>query len=226
MNFARSLTAVTRLLDGKLLVTGGDMPYYNTSEMLTEKGWERNVPDLPVTIVLHCLATVNSTTVIAISGGQNQHLSGKTFYFTFGENNWIEGPELMKMRGFHTCGRIRRNKESQEMSIIVAGGNDKVSYLTLVEILDEGSSKWKTGPELPNYICLSQMVEDPNGGVFLVGGLNPSEGYLDTLWHLAHAGKQAVWTLMEQKLKVPRSWHTAFLVPDNSVNCSLISTEN
>jgi hypothetical protein len=220
MNFNRVFTGVTLMLDGKLLVAGADRPYYNTSEMLTEKGWERNVPDLPVRIYLHCLATVNSTTVIAISGVQNDHLSGKTFYFTFGNKNWIEGPELINLRGFHSCGRIRRNKESQEMSVIVAGGTDGLSYLTLVEVLDEGSKDWKTGPELPYGNCLTQMVEDPNGGVFLVGGNTLVQNWADTIWHLSHAGKQAVWTLMEQKLKVPRCWHTAFLVPDNFVDCS------
>jgi hypothetical protein len=64
------------------------------------------------------------------------------------------------------------------------------------------------------------MVEDPNGGVFLVGGNTLVQNWADTIWHLSHAGKHAVWTLMEQTLKTPRYWHTAFLVPDNFVDCS------
>jgi hypothetical protein len=65
------------------------------------------------------------------------------------------------------------------------------------------------------------MVEDQNGGVILIGGGSPSVSHLDTLYHLPHGGQDAVWTKMEQKMKNGRRQHTAFLVPDNIVDCSL-----
>jgi hypothetical protein len=190
--------------------------------MLTEEGWESNIPTLPVIINGHCLVTVNSTTVMVIGGWQNGQYSGKTFYFTFGEESWTEGPELKNTRRSHSCGKIRRNNESQEMSIIVAGGYiGGSSRLSSVEILDEGSNEWQTGPELPFGIDLSQMVDDLNGGVVLIGGESSSVGNLDTLYQLSHGGQGAVWTKMEQKMKTGRSDHTAFLIPDNIVDCSL-----
>jgi hypothetical protein len=167
--------------------------------MLTEEGWESNIPSLPVTIDAHCMVTVNSTTVMAISGWQNGQYSGKTFYFTFGEESWTEGPELKNKRGYHSCGKIRRNKESQEMSIIVAGGWDGSSRLSSVEILDEGSNAWQTGPELPLGISSSQMVEDQSGGVVLIGGYSPSVNSLDTLYKLPHGGQDAFWTKMNRR---------------------------
>jgi hypothetical protein len=106
------------------------------------------------------------------------------------------------------------------MSIIVAGGWDGSSYLSSVEILDEGSNEWQTGPELPFGIGLSQMVEDQNGGVVLIGGYSSAVVNLDTLYQLPHGGQDAVWTKMEQKLKTGRREHTAILVPDNIVECS------
>ncbi len=106
------------------------------------------------------------------------------------------------------------------MSIIVAGGYDEPSYLSSVEILHDSFNEWQTGPELPFGISLSQMVEDPNGGVVLIGGESEFEANLDTLYHLPHGGENAVWTKMEQKLKIGRYSHTAFLVPDNFVDCS------
>jgi N-acetylneuraminic acid mutarotase len=105
------------------------------------------------------------------------------------------------------------------MSIIVAGGYDD-SYLSSVEILDEGSNEWQTGPVLPFGIAESQMVEDQNGGVVLIGGYSSPGGNLDTLYQLPHGGQDAVWTKMEQKMKTARNDHTAFMVPDNFVNCS------
>jgi hypothetical protein len=166
------------------------------------------------------MVTVNSTTVMAIGGLQNGGYSGKTFYFTFGEESWTEGPELKNKRFGHSCGKIRRNEESQEMSIIVAGGYDYPSYLSSVEILDEGSNEWQTGPELPFGIDESQMVEDQNGGVVLIGGGSQSFVNLDTLYQLPHGGQDAIWTWMEQKMKTGRHLHTAFLFSDNIVDCS------
>jgi hypothetical protein len=99
MNSVRAYAAAAQLKDGKLLVTGGyDISAsLNSAEMLTEEGWESNIPSLTVTIYDHCMITVNSTTVMAIGGWQNG-LSGKTFYFTFGEQSWTEGPELKNKR--------------------------------------------------------------------------------------------------------------------------------
>ncbi len=223
MTTIRSVAAAAQLKDGKILVTGGfdgSGSYLKSAEMLTEEGWESNIPSLPVIMTRHCMVTVNATTVMAIGGYQNGHYSGKTFYFTFGEESWTEGPELKNKRVWHSCGKIRRNKESQEMSIVVAGGYDGSSYLSSVEILDEGSNEWQTGPELPFGIHYSHMVEDQNGGVVLIGGYSSSVSYLDTLYQLPHGGLDAVWTKMEQKMKTGRRQHTAFLVPDNLVDCS------
>jgi N-acetylneuraminic acid mutarotase len=217
MNSKRAYAAAVRLQGGKTLVTGGSS--LNSSEMLTEGGWESKIPALPVTIVFHCMVTVNSTTVMVIGGEQNGQFSGNTFYFTFGEEGWTEGPKLKKERKYHSCRKIKRDKDNKGMSIIVVGGLYESTYLSSVEMLDEGSNEWKTGPELPFGIGYSQMVEDQNGGVILIGGYSLSRRYLDTLYQLPHGGQEVVWTKMEQKLKTGRERHTAFLVQDKIVEC-------
>ncbi len=224
MNSARYEAAEAQLQDGKLLVTGGfdkNWLVINRAEILTEEGWESNIPSLPVFIYASCMVTVNTTTVMAIGGFQNGSVSGGTFYFTFGEETWTNGPLLNVKRGYHMCGRIRSDKKSQEMSIIAAGGWDDSSLLSSVEILDEGSNEWRAGPQLPLEIDDSQMVEDENGGVILIGGYS-SHGRLDTLYQLPYGGLGADWTPMVQKLQIARNQHTAFLVPDSAVNCSSI----
>jgi hypothetical protein len=223
-NSAKTSAASSQLQDGQLIVTGGQnssLDNLNSAEILTEEGWESTMPALPVTIVDHCMVTVNYTTVMVIGGWQNDKYSGKTFYFTFGEESWTEGPRLKQARFWHSCGKIRRNKASQELSIIAAGGSDGSSaYLSSVEILDIGSNEWQTGPKLPFGIYWSQMVEAQNGGVVLIAGFSNSTSYLDTLFQLPHVGHDALWTKMEQKLKIGRNHHIAFLVPDNVVDCS------
>ncbi len=223
MNWVRAYAAAAQLQDCNFLVAGGSLDSYSylrNAEMLTEEGWEKDIPLLPVTFSAHCMVTVNLTTVMVIGGFQDRKYSGKTFYFTFGEERWTEGPELKNKRKWHSCGKIRRNNESQEINIIVAGGSDGSTILSSVEIMDEGSNEWQTGPELPFGIYGSQMVEDQNEGVVLIGGYSKPVKNLDTLYHLPHGGQDAIWTKMEQKMKIKRYSHTAFLVPSSLVDCS------
>ncbi len=68
------------------------------------------------------------------------------------------------------------------------------------------------------------MVEDGNGGVILIGGSfsrnGIGSGFSNTLFRIPHAGADAEWTEMEQKMKIERRTHLAFLIPDNFVQCS------
>ncbi len=221
MNSVRAFAEAAQLQDGKLLVTGGydvSTSALNSAEMLTEEGWRNNIPNLPVTIVEHCMVTVNSTTVMVIGGKQGGIISGNTIYFTLGEESWTLGPTLETKRAYHTCGRIRRDNDSQLTSIIVAGGHDGSSFLSSVEILDGGSNEWKTGPTLPLSILKSEMLEDHNGGVVMIGGFSPNL-YVDKLYQLPFADQGSVWTRMQQKLKTGRERQTAMLVPDKIVDC-------
>jgi hypothetical protein len=222
MNLVRVNGAAAQLQDGNILVTGGyDESALNSAEVLTELGWNSSIiPSLPVTIAEHCLVTVNSTTVLAIGGSQDGKYSGKTYYFTFGEASWTDGPVLRYKRESQSCGRVRRDKDGQEWSIIVEGGYGGSSYMTSVEVLDGGSNQWRAGPKLPYGVLFSQMVEEQNGGVVLIGGTSAAYPYLDTLYQLPHGGQDAAWTKMEQKLKIGKNAHTAFLASDNSVDCS------
>ena len=89
----RGYAASTQLKDGAFLVTGGiyePVGYINSTEMLTNRLWQA-LPSLPVLTKYHCMVTVNKTTVMAISGYPH---TSQTFYFTFGEKRWTEGPKL------------------------------------------------------------------------------------------------------------------------------------
>jgi hypothetical protein len=113
MNSVHIEAAAAQLQDGRLLVTGGRLTpaYLNSAEILTEEGWKSNIPFLPVSIHHHCMVTVNSTTVMVIGGFQNNKRSGKTFYFTFGDESWTEGPELKYRRTDFSCGGLEETKK-------------------------------------------------------------------------------------------------------------------
>ncbi len=206
----------------KLFLTGGESS--DTAEVLTEHGWKALPHTIPVLIAAHCAVLVNSTTVMVIGGRQRNGFSSKSSYFFNTENEiWREGPQLKNERNSHSCGTIRKNSQSQEFSVIVAGGWDGKKVMPSVEILDPGSNEWRKGPELPFGIWVAQMISDQNGGAILVGGRGgtfPNYKYLDTLYQLPHGGADAEWFEMEQKLETGRANHVAFLVPDSLVDCS------
>ena len=222
MNEARAISPAAQLGNGKVLVTGGfnGSSQLNGAEMLNEVGWENEVTALPFTVAFHCMVAINSTTLMLIGGLQNGLISGKTYYFNSVGHIWTEGPELNHNRIDPSCKRIRTDQRNQKTSIIVAGGGDSSSYISSVEILDEGSNEWRVGPELPLNISLAQFVGSENEGVILIGGYLNSDVILDTLFYLPHASEGAAWMKLEQKLKIGRRRHTSFLVSDSVADCS------
>ena len=64
------------------------------------------------------------------------------------------------------------------------------------------------------------IVQDRDGGVVLVGG-GSSHGLSDTLLRLPHAGANAAWEELPQKLMTGRQGPVAFLIPDDLINCTL-----
>jgi len=126
---------------------------------------------------------------------------------------WNEGPPLNKERAAPVCGQIRTNGQSLRTSVIVIGGNNLAS----VEVLDEGGSEWKSGPELPTDLKHSVLIEDENNGIYLIGGYSTGLGILDKIFYLPNA--EAKWQELPQKLKTKRYYHTAFFVPDDITSC-------
>ena len=155
---------------------------------------------------------------MVIAGNQGSSIFSATYYYNTDNEQWTQGPSLKHARESHSCGMIRRNHRSQEKSVIVAGGFDFSCCMTSVEILDEGATEWRQGPDLPIGIQYSQMVEDSTGGVVLVGGYSHENLYLDTLFQLKHG--EAEWIEIPQRLNLGRFGHTAFLVPDSITDCS------
>ena len=65
----------------------------------------------------------------------------------------------------------------------------------------------------------ASLVEDPSGGVLLVGGFSQEDGnVLDTILRLSASNGD--WELLPQTLETPRFGHTAFFVPNKVVNCN------
>jgi hypothetical protein len=194
----------------------------STVEILTKNGWEEVKPSLPVTSYHSCMVLLNSTTAFLIGGTQQGvGYSSNSYLLNTAANSqeWIKGPALNYGRSYHKCARIRTDSSSR-FSIIVVGGNNGTDMKS-VEILDEGENEWRNGPDLPFGIWTASLVEDPIGGVILVGGYSNNDYNLQTLFRLSDAGYDAEWVEMPQKLQIGRFYHTSLLVPDDIATCSI-----
>ena len=201
----------------RFLVAGG-IGGINTGEILTDSGWQSLSSPLPVSIFGHCMAHVNSTTVLIAGGFQNYiSTAANTYFFNTEKETWTAGPVLKLGRDWCRCGGIRKDYQSTDYSTIVVGGISSNGRESTSEILDAGSSEWVKGPELPLGIASPSLVEYHNGGVVLLAG--DSDFALEkTIYYLEHA--RSSWIKMPQALKIGRQSALAFLVPDEITNCS------
>lgn len=116
---------------------------------------------------------------------------------------------------------FRLDSWSKEMSIIVAGGENGELVMP-VEILDEGANNWRQVRDIPVGLHRSQLVEVFDGSVVFVGGttcIQSKNCSSDRLFQLHHAGDEAEWLEMEERLNISRSYHSAFLIPDTITDC-------
>ena len=67
----------------------------------------------------------------------------KTFYYNEDNPEWIPGPEMKQVRGYHAAG-LGKDQAKNDPYIAVTGGF-KSGYLDSVELLYEGETEWQAG---------------------------------------------------------------------------------
>ena len=207
--------------DFSVIVTGGydGSSNLDSSELWSQNAWHQMPAKLPMSNREHCVVQINLTTVMII-GGLNSSIIDATYLFNSETEKWMPGPPLQNARRAQNCARIKTQNKQPYFSIIVAGGYDG-THLSSVEILDNVNGNWRYGPPLPIPLSWGALVEDPAGGVIMIGGANVEVPHHDTLFRLSHAGPDASWIKMPQKLKNGRRLHVSFSVPDQMTECTL-----
>ena len=71
--------------------------------------------------------------------------------------------------------------------------------------------KWREGPDMIDSIVNATVVQDERS-FFLVGGEDPFHKPVQTLYAYDHDLEK--WTLLKQRLRVPRTRAVAMRVPD------------
>ena len=197
----------------KFYAVAGDAPL--TGEVFDGNKFSEVAPPVPFRFFISCMVYLNATTVMLIAGWQGDTTySPSTYVMNAKILAWQQGPTINVGRLGHGCGRIVQGVASEKYSTIIAGGTNG-GLLNQVEILDDGATSWRYGPSLPVATNGAPMVEDQRGGVLYVGG--DKSGYSNSIYRLRHAGAQ--WESLASTIATPRVWHSAFLVPDELVNC-------
>ena len=213
MNKPRHFSNSVKMPNGQIYVIGGEensTEHHDTAEMLTKNG--SKLIRLNKKLSRHCVVPVNDTTLLIIGGiNDKESFSRKSFLYNTSSNKFSTGPPLMKGRQLQSCSKLNTN------IFVIAGGRDSWGGINTVEILDNINGQWYAGPTLPRKICCASMVEHPDGGVVLIGGQS-HQTILNTLYYLPSVDTE--WVIMKQKLKTPRRFHSALMVPDSITHCS------
>ena len=222
---------------------GGDNFPMDSTEFLNLIGPDAGLsskdgPKLPVGLLSHCLVILeksdNTVKAIVIGGKsaeQTEYAEARTWHMDdvnpdgLNNNDWIQGPVLDYGRVSHSCGLLL-DQSTNEPVIVIAGGSRQYYHeaIQAVEYL-----VWRSDLELerqdgtslpvPLMDCASIVTPDL-ASLLLIGGTAGVESdTLDTIYTCTMTAMDCIWTLMDQRLKDPRSRAVAMLVPDSMTRC-------
>ena len=115
----------------------------NTSEVLTDSGWQLIGPPLPKTLSFSCLMVINETSILVVA---ETVLNGKqywqeTFVFNSERETWSAGPVRKFATKVDGCGLVPTSNQSK-VSFIVAGSFNGIPYF---EVLNDTNGIWQLG---------------------------------------------------------------------------------
>ncbi len=214
----RSSVAFTELQNDTLFVAGdGSFGYSSELVSLTPgPGSSWPGPEVPQGAARGCVVSINSTTLAFLGTGIKA--SKIVYFYNMESGEYTQGPDMEVERYFHSCGILTASDGSKKL--VVAGGYLEKS----VEIMDLDSVTWTDKFNLGKYIWSSAMVPSVDGhSLILIGGNTFKSPYTESIKYIYEikefSSKRFGYSKMEQELKIARSSHVAFGVPDSLVDC-------
>lgn len=204
--------ASTTLDDGTWLMSGGTGhscggPDYYRTDYIRSVGPAADTmaafeTSLPLPLEDHNLVKINSTHLFLVNGYPNSE--DIAYIYEMGTGVWTQMPPASLGRSDAIAGLAVRSTGTRE--IIVSGGGIQQSEAFSLETLT-----WRYERDFP--VSVSKPATVQTGDTFLVVGgvdMETSES-LDTIYRFEPDSRQ--WTLLPQRISVPRSQPTAFFVP-------------
>jgi len=215
------------LPDMSLWIAGGLADYIevNSTEIIRGNEKATRGPDLPVSVGYHCMTLVDDSTAMLIGGyiKEDSEYTGRTFFYSFQTQRWDEGPSMTHRRGYLGCGSFQSQFHGDSLVTVAMGGWDGGRHIyddSELLVHDFDCASWMEGPVMPqNLFQMSTMTNTKQNGLLVVGGYSKGIGEMSTLYELTCPSSGCQWSLLDQKLQVPRCKHVAFLIYDTVFDC-------
>jgi WD40 repeat protein len=209
---ARRLYTATLLLNGKVLVAGGQR---GTTAVLASaelydpaSGTWTATGDLSTARREHKATLLQNGKVLVAGGLDNSGLSASTEIYDPASGTWTATGSLGTARHFHTATLLPNGK------VLVAGGGGSSGALAIAELFDPGSGTWAATNSLATgrYIPGATLLSD--GKVLVAGGVDNNGSSLTSAELYDPASGS--WTATGS-LATARVVHTATLLSDGEV---------
>ena len=198
-------TAAAAIIQGKWWITGGedDGDRMTSTEVYDSSGLFIPYERIPEPRSHHNLISLNDDRAILFG---DYYLTNKTFFFDTTDERWTDGPDLNTPRANCVGGMLSFDNGTR--MVMAATGSGGLQSSEILNLDEPGS--WFFGPDMAYGFSYGTSV--PVKNTFIVVGGYGELQYWDTIWKYdIDVGN---WTLMDQKLAIPRSSAAAFLVPD------------
>ena len=205
MNKPRFGHASVRLLDGKVLVIGGNSFDYGTDDSTeiydpATDTWSTSAPMLTKRSG-HAAVTLPNGNVIVTGGTNNEGSLNSTEIYNPIDNTWTPGPDMGATRQEHSAVLLDDGR------VMVIGGTVNGMMSKRTEIYDPTNNSWTAGPDLPSarYVMAAATAED--GRVYVTGGLDGSYSPLTSV--MVYDSEVNSWNSIGSSMKFGRLVHTA-----------------
>ncbi len=207
----RSEHTATRLLNGKVLVLGGDF-YGQVAEVYDPASGTWSATGAMSAPRNHHTATLLPNGKVLVLGG---YITGSGYLATTelynpASGTWSSAGAMTSGRIWHTATRLLNGK------VLVLGGTNASNntYPTTAELYDPDTGTWSTTTALPSPRGEHTATLLPNGTVLVLGGSNRVSGSLATAEVYDPASD--TWSTVTS-MGTARHKHTATLLPNDKV---------
>ena len=216
MHYGRRFHAMSELLDGKVLVTGGDgetngSTFDNSVELYDPmSGNWTLIQSMHENRVCHTASTLLNGKVLVVGGfNDNDNVSNTAELYDPSTGLWTMTGNMTQKRAFHTASILFDGR------VLIVGGIIDQSYPTKTsELYDPSTGLWTAIGNISEARIGHTAVTLKNGKVLIIGGIGESDfGTNRTELYDPSTGQ---WTLTGD-IKYSRTFHTASLLHNGNV---------
>ena len=208
MTTPRVCHTATTLLNGKVLVTGGDRLvsaelYVQANESWTPTG------QMSEARAAHTATLLSNGKVLVTGGGNDNGTLTSTELYDPATGTWSQTGSLRAARYNHSATMLKNGE------VLLTGGWDSKLGISSVELYDPTTGRWKSAAKMKDARFAHQSTLLSDGSVLVTGGYGKSIGEFLSSAELYNPATNK-WKSVKE-LGIARAEHTATLLPDGNV---------